>query len=187
MDRRTPAIAALLLLAASLAGAQESVREIGVFSRLAESDADLGLGVHVGVDVGRGTRLEAVLDVRHDDFFVFQYGAWPDPYRSGGANIETLQIGVARYWGGPSFFPFVVGAAGVSVASPEFGPFEHKGYLTASAGGGFEATLGKAWFFRLDGRIEWVDWEEERDSGDYLLTWKADHQGVLRLGIGARW
>jgi hypothetical protein len=130
-----------------------------------------------------------LLETRRESFLVWYprgipSGWWTDR----GADILSFQAGVSRFWLGPTFFPFATASAGITVASPDVGPVESKGYPTASVGGGFEAKLDERWHFRLDGRAEWVGWEADtRSDGFAMATTSETWHAVLRLGIGARW
>lgn len=184
---------------AATAFAQE--RQTQVAAYVIPDDEGWGLGLSHGED--SSLRIEVFADWRREDALVWEVedDGW-EHGRLGGADVYGLQAGLGRYWLGPTFYPFVSGAVGVTVAFPDFGPVEAKGYATFSAGGGFELWLSDHVMLRLDGRAEWVDWKTEEFALDWRTTVveespKGSGSGfsgathdrlrpVLRLGLGIR-
>jgi hypothetical protein len=194
------------IVTAGVLAAQEPRWRAEVFGVAHDYEDFSGWGLVVGRGPDTGVRLELLLESRREESFVWEYqeGGALGSYHYGGADTFGLQLGYGRYWVGPTFYPFFTVSAGITVAQPDFGPVESKGYPAASIGGGFEVKLSEVWVFRLDGRAEWVGWQPdpsgwdcdwmgggtcERRGGDFGFGGATydSLQPVLRLGIGARW
>lgn len=206
MEARVVAGVATLIALAEAAAAQEPRLQAEVFGKLDSGFDESGWGLLLGRGRDSGHRFELLLETWREDTFVWQYHEGPilGTYRYGGADLFSLQLGLGRYWAGPTFYPFFTVSAGFTVAQPDFGPVSTKSYATASIGGGFEVMLSEVWAFRLDGRAEWIDWQPDRSGWDcgWMDGRPCVRQGgdfgfggvthdslrpVLRLGIGARW
>jgi hypothetical protein len=169
------------------AAAQEPTWEITPLVRFDGSDyADPGWGVAFGRGQDTGLRVEAVLESVREDSFVRIGPGSPtvDMWRD--ADSLSLQLGLSRRWVGPTFYPFATFAGGIRVVHPDAGPVEYKGYAVASVGGGLGVSLSETWQARFDARLEWVGWTLAEYSDGTLVGKSKEVQGVLRLGVGAR-